>query len=292
MPAKSSPAHAGEQAGPTDLRRATPSGEPVNEPRHWYPVLLDLQNRECLVVGGGSIGARKAEGLLAGGARVTLVSKEIGDDVAELTSRANFQLILRAYEPRDLEGKWFVVTALDDPTVTAQIHAEAEAKRVWMNAADDPPNCSVILPAVHRDGDVLVAFSTAGASPAVASWLRDRYREEFAGLPGRVTELVRAVRDRVRMFRSSEGLAWKVLVEQLAEGSPEPVPEGSREPVPEGSPEPVPEGSPLQSRHDSAHLGDELGNASEETITRWLVEHCLPEACPTCSTHCQAIRSP
>jgi precorrin-2 dehydrogenase / sirohydrochlorin ferrochelatase len=225
----------------------------------WYPVLLDLRGRECLVVGGGAIGARKAEALLTAGARVTLVSKVVGEEVARLLAVREIEIITRAYESTDLDNKWFVVTAIDEPEVTAQIKRDADDRRVWMNAADDPPNCSVILPAVHRDGEVIVTVSTAGASPATAAWLRDSFAEQFGDLPGRLAREVRDVRERVRTFRSSEGLPWQTLVESLA----------AELSLNDGSAEP---------------------RVVNDLVNEWLIANCRSDICASCSTHCQAVR--
>ncbi len=225
----------------------------------WYPVLLDLRGRACLVVGGGAIGARKAEALLAAGARVTLVSKVVGDEVSRLAAHREFEIVTRAYESSDLADKWFVVTAIDEPETTAQIKRDADERHVWINAADDPPNCSVILPAVHRDGDVIVAISTAGASPATAAWLRDSFAEGFGDMPGRLALAVRVVRDRVRSFRTSEGLPWKTLVGSLA-------------------------------AELSLNDRSERPGLTNDVINDWLVANCRSELCSSCVTHCQAVQ--
>ena len=225
----------------------------------WYPVLLDLRGRDCLVVGGGVIGARKAEALLQSGARVKLVSREVGPEVVRLDAlRSEMTVIVRAYETADLANIWFVVTAIDDPAVTAQIKVEADERRIWMNAADDPTNCSVILPAVHRDGDVIVAVSTGGTSPATAAWLRDWVADQFGSMPGRLAEEISRVRDRVRKFRSSEGLPWNALVGSLAT---------------------------VISSNDGSTDPGAIATATNE----WLIANCRSEVCVSCSTNCRAM---
>ena len=135
-----------------------------------YPVGLRLEGRPVLVVGGGTVAARKVEGLLECGARVHVVAPEIVDDIR--SSAATFEE--RPYRPGDVAGFRLVVTATDDPAVNAAVSADAESSGVWVNAADDPANCSFTLPAVLRRGDVTVAVATGGASPALSAWLRDR----------------------------------------------------------------------------------------------------------------------
>lgn len=221
----------------------------MTEPLPWYPVLLDLRGRNCLVVGGGQVGARKAAGLLDCGATVTMVSISVNADARSLVGRSGFELVERAYRTSDLRGVWLVVTAIDDSATTARVHDDAETARVWMNAADDPKNCSVILPATHRDGDVLIAVSTGGASPAAAGWLRDRIAVELGDLPGRLVDGVKDVRDRVRIFRSSEGLPWRSLVDALATADAD------------------------------AH----------SLTSAWLTDNCLPSECGSCGARCGAL---
>jgi len=123
-----------------------------------------------LVVGGGRIGARKAAGLAAAGARVRLVATAVSghvarDDLSEVHERA--------FLDEDLEGVRLVVTATGDAPIDAAVSAAARARGIWTNAADQPVDCEFILPAVARRGRVTIAVSTDGASPALARELRN-----------------------------------------------------------------------------------------------------------------------
>jgi precorrin-2 dehydrogenase len=133
-----------------------------------YPIMLDLTGVRVLVVGGGAIALRKMEGLLKAGADVTVVAPAVADDIRRSAAR----IVDRAYESSDLEGVRLVITATDDPAVNATVAADATARGIWVNSADDPANCTFTLPAVARDGAVTVAIGTGGASPALASHLR------------------------------------------------------------------------------------------------------------------------
>ena len=133
-----------------------------------YPVFLDLSDVEVLVVGGGTVALRKATGLVEAGAKVTVVAPLV---VPELVALAD-HVAVRRYDSSDNAAHRLVVTATDDPLVNAQVAADARASGVWANSADDPQNCSFILPAVARRGAVTVAISTGGASPALATHLR------------------------------------------------------------------------------------------------------------------------
>ena len=135
-----------------------------------YPVWLDLHGVPVLVVGAGRVAARKVEGLAAAGAVVRVVALDVSD---ALDRSAIAELHVRPYEPGDLDGVRLVVTATGDAAVDAGVAADATAAGIWVNAADQPADCSFILPAIARNGPLTIAVSTGGASPALARRLRD-----------------------------------------------------------------------------------------------------------------------
>lgn len=133
-----------------------------------YPIMLDLTGVPVLVVGGGRVAVRKLEGLLRTGANVTVVAPAVVEAIHDLGVR----VVVRGYEAGDLDEVRLVITATDDPAVNAAVAADATHRRIWVNSADDPANCTFTLPAVARDGAVTVAVGTGGSSPALASHLR------------------------------------------------------------------------------------------------------------------------
>lgn len=178
-----------------------------------YPVVLRVAGRRCLVVGGGTVAAQKASGLVASGADVVMVAPWFAPESLALEG---VRRIERRYRASDLDGVWLVTTAVDDDAVTAGIAADAGARQIWCNAADRPDHCSVTLPAVHRDGDIIVAVSTDGRSPGLSSWLRNRIADHLGDLPSRLLTEVVTTRSRLRALRSSEGLSWHDLFDRLA----------------------------------------------------------------------------
>ena len=134
-----------------------------------YPVFLDLAGVPVLVVGGGQVALRKVRGLVGAGAAVTVIAPDVADGTTEVATVEH-----RAYATGDLAGFRLVVTATNDPAVNAQVAADARAAGVFVNSADDPANCTFILPAIARRGPITVAVSTGGVSPALASRLRDK----------------------------------------------------------------------------------------------------------------------
>jgi siroheme synthase-like protein len=179
-----------------------------------YPVNLVLAGRRVLVVGGRRIAARKAQGLVDAGARVHVIALEVGPEMEELAARHDVVIEQRGYEPGDVEGYWLAVEATGDPAVAARVAADGEGAHVWVNAADQPEQCSVTLPAVVRQGALTVTFSTGGASPAVASWLRARAEHEYGPEYAELIDIVGEAREEWRrQGRSSEALDWRTLLD-------------------------------------------------------------------------------
>ncbi|MGQ0742891.1 MAG: precorrin-2 dehydrogenase/sirohydrochlorin ferrochelatase family protein [Acidimicrobiales bacterium] len=171
-----------------------------------FPVNLRLAGRRCLVVGGGTVAARKVEALVAAGARVSVVAPQIVD---ELAGRAGVALHRRSYRRGEVRGYWLVVAATDDVEVNQAVFDDGEAAGVWVNGADDPERCSFTLPSVLRRGDLTVAVSTGGRSPALAKWLRMRLGDQLGPEYEALLDLLAAERQAVRAAgRSTEGLDW------------------------------------------------------------------------------------
>jgi siroheme synthase-like protein len=180
-------------------------------PPLFYPVSLDISGRSCLVVGGGSVAARKVRALLECGAVVTVIAPGLSDAMEALVPS------LHALERRDYGGDAstfrLVVTATGIPEVDGAVYADAEAAGVWTNSADDLAHCSFILPAVHRDGAVTVAVSTGGLSPALASWLRTRVASEYGDGLGTLAQLLGEARANLkRAGLPSDSVDWVRLL--------------------------------------------------------------------------------
>jgi siroheme synthase-like protein len=179
---------------------------------HGYPVALDVSGRPCLVVGGGTVAARKARGLLECGATVTVVAPSLGPDMAALVPRLH-AVERRPYREGDAASFRLVVTATGRPDVDAAVHADAEVSGVWINSADDRAHSSFILPAVFRDGAVTVSVSSGGLSPALSSWLRNRLAAQCEGV-GTLAELLGQARARLLQAGvRSDSVDWVQLLD-------------------------------------------------------------------------------
>lgn len=196
---------------PDSPREHAPAVGEEGRGRFSYPVFLDLDDLTVVVVGGGRIGARKAAGLAAAGARVRLVAQEVSAHV-DLDSVAE----VRPHEfvTSDLDGARLVITATGDVGTDAAIAAEARRQGVWVNAADQPADCDFVLPAIARSGRVAAAISTDGASPALARWLRDRMAEVLTERVAALAEELAIERAEVRAAGgSTEAVDWVPRIE-------------------------------------------------------------------------------
>ena len=174
-----------------------------------YPANLLVDGRHCVVVGAGRIAARKIEALLAAGADVMVVAPKLSDEVQAWRDAGRLAVHERPFEPSDLDGAWLATTATDDPTVNRSVFEAGEARRVWVNAADDPDNCSFTLMSVVRRGDLALTIGTAGRSPALAAWLKTRLSRELGPEYETLLEVLSEAREEMRaQGRSTEDADW------------------------------------------------------------------------------------
>jgi precorrin-2 dehydrogenase/sirohydrochlorin ferrochelatase len=162
-----------------------------------YPVNLKITDRPCLVVGGGTIAARKVGSLLFCGARVRVVSPEAGEDIRQLALTGEIEWQQRPYRTGDLEGIYLAIAATDRPEVQRQIRDEAAGLPILLNSVDDPEACDFQVPSQLRRGELLITVSTGGASPAFAKQIKDRLEAEFGWEYGAVVTLLARLRELV-----------------------------------------------------------------------------------------------
>ena len=180
----------------------------------YYPVNLDIQNRNCLVVGGGSVGTRKVTTLLNCGARVAVISPEATARLLEMAASGSIELKKRAFRPSDLDGMFLVVGATDNEDLNREIHKGAERLGLLCNIADRPEACNFILPSIVNRGDLIIAISTSGKSPAFAKKLRKELEKKFGTEYAEFLKLMGAVRKKL-LRAKHEPEAHKHLFEQL-----------------------------------------------------------------------------
>src|ERR1700677_621559 len=181
-----------------------------------FPIFLKIAARPCVVVGAGNLAEAKIDSLLAAHAKVTVIAPEARPRVADMAAAGEIEWLKREYAAGDLTAQSLVVAATDSPVVNRAVFKEATEKNILCNAVDDPPFCDFYFPSVVRRGDLQIAISTAGASPALAQRLR---KEINAQLPLDVgdwlTDLGNLRREVTQMEPLNEARHW--LLHHLAQ---------------------------------------------------------------------------
>lgn len=144
-----------------------------------FPIFLKLEGWRCLVIGAGAVAEGKIRGLLDAGATVQVVAPKAVFQIRRWDFEGKLSWKPREFDPRDLDGVSIVIAATNSRKVNAQIFQEAKLRKVLCNAVDDPENCDFYYPAVVNRGDLQIAISTNGRSPALAQRLRKELEEQF-----------------------------------------------------------------------------------------------------------------
>ena len=177
----------------------------------YYPIYIDLQTQRCLVVGGGEVAERKVETLLRAQGTVTVISPVLTPQLQSWAEDKRLTAFVRPYRDGDLNGFSLVFAATDDEELQRRIAADAREAGILINVVDRPALCSFIVPALVTQGDLTVAVSTGGASPALAKKIRQDLQQHFGPeyalalvLLARVRELVMkkelSLEERQRLF--------------------------------------------------------------------------------------------
>jgi len=143
------------------------------------PVFMNLENRNVLLVGAGNVAIEKIGTLLKTGLRMRVVAPNVLPEVRQLATEGKLELIERAFEPDDLDGSFLVISATNSAEVNHAVYREAIARNIPCNAVDDIPNCDFFFGSVVSRGDLQIAISTAGESPAVAQRMRREIDEQL-----------------------------------------------------------------------------------------------------------------
>jgi uroporphyrin-III C-methyltransferase/precorrin-2 dehydrogenase/sirohydrochlorin ferrochelatase len=163
-----------------------------------FPLFADLQGRRTLVVGGGSVAARKAQSLLEAGAQVTVGAPELDPALARLAAEGRLVHLPGDFEPTWLDGAWLVIAATDDRAVNAAVNAAAQARQVFCNVVDDPQLSSFQVPSIVDRSPLVVAISSSGVAPVLARRLRERIEALLDHALGPLADLAARYRARIR----------------------------------------------------------------------------------------------
>lgn len=159
-----------------------------------FPIFFKLEGRRCVVVGAGTIASQKLEGLLDCGAELSVVAPHATEAIQELARSGRVSWIQAEFGPAHLDGAFLAIAATGDPAVNELVFQAARQRGVLCNAVDDPERCDFFYPAVVRRGDLQIAISTAGKSPALAQRIRKELEEQFDASYGRWLDWLGSVR--------------------------------------------------------------------------------------------------
>ena len=179
-----------------------------------YPVNLNIQGKNCLIIGGGEVATRKAGELIACDAQVRVISPDVSADLQILAEKGLIALHQRQYQMSDLEDAFLIFAATNDRAVQEAIMVEAANRGILANCADDPAVCSFHVPAKVRRGNFLLTVSTGGGSPALAAKVRRELESEFGVEYQQFVELLAKIRRQIVTDGESQQ-SHKVLFKTL-----------------------------------------------------------------------------
>ncbi len=180
----------------------------------YYPIFLKVEQKLCVVIGGGPVAERKITSLLEAGARVKVIAPEVTERIKILAREGKIIWEERPYRSGDLKDAFLVIAATNNPQVQEEVFAEAEERKIFCNVVDKPALCSFIVPSVVKRGRLQIAISTSGASPALAKRLREQLEELFGPEYAEYLELMAAWRKEILARELPEAERQK-LFEQL-----------------------------------------------------------------------------
>jgi len=162
-----------------------------------YPIFLELSGRRVVLVGGGAVAVRKAEALLAAGARLVVVTAQASDTLTSLCTRTGAELIRSKYSKQYIGQAVLVIAATNDTKTNEQIYRDCQALEILCNVVDSPELCDFFVPAVVKRGDLQIAIGTDGYCPAYAGHVRKQIEALFGEEHGRFLSELQAVRKQI-----------------------------------------------------------------------------------------------
>jgi len=179
-----------------------------------YPVNLDIRNQLCLVIGGGAVAKRKVEALLPCEAQIVVISPDLCHGLVAFADKQQIKWKQRKYHVGDLAGAKLVFAATDSRLTHAEIVKEADAAGIFVNVITDPDSCSFQVPAMFRQGELLITIATGGASPALAARIRKELEVQYGEEYGLLLSLMAAMRKQI-VAASDDQERHKLLFEKL-----------------------------------------------------------------------------
>lgn len=185
-----------------------------HEASPYYPIFLNVRGKKCLVVGGGEVALRKVQSLLERGASVEVVSPTLCPELSRMAGEGTIQALQRRYKAEDLQAALVAVAATDDAETNEGVAAEARRRGVLVNIVDDPQHSDFIVPSYLSRGDVIIAISTSGRSPALARKIRTKLEKDFGAEYAQLALLADEVRSELkRQGIAADSDAWQEVLD-------------------------------------------------------------------------------
>lgn len=197
----------------------------------YFPMFVDMTERECLIVGGGNVAYRKVIVMLDFGAKVTVVAENICDELRKLTiddiasedntgsytanKENRITFIKRRFERKDCDGMEMVIAATDDNALNHEIAEYCKAKAIMVNAVDQKADCSFIFPSYIKEKNLVAAFSSGGNSPVLTQYLKGKEQEILTPFLGELNEYMGQIREKVIAQYDTEAERKRVFKEIL-----------------------------------------------------------------------------
>jgi len=192
----------------------------------YYPIFIDVENHQVVIIGGGAVCARKAETMMRYGAKVTVVAPEATEEIEKWAEGGRIQLKRKEYEDGDLEGASMVIASTDDACVNGRVARDCRRRKIPVNVVDVTHLCEFIVPAIVEQGSIQLAVSTGGKSPALARTLKEDLQKLVGPEYSELNDLLGSLRpaakkilptdaDRKRFF---DGILARGVLQMLREG--------------------------------------------------------------------------
>jgi precorrin-2 dehydrogenase / sirohydrochlorin ferrochelatase len=180
----------------------------------YYPLFLNVKNKKCVIVGGGQVALRKAKALLDFGAEVLVVSPDLCPDLSTLAKTGAINTLHREYIKGDLSGAVIIIAATDSEEVNSQVSEDARQERIPVNVVDDAAISDFIAPAYFRRGDITIAISSSGKSPALARKIRTRLEKEYGSDYAELAALLDEIRTEIKQSGIHlDGDSWQEAID-------------------------------------------------------------------------------
>lgn len=167
----------------------------------YFPFFIDIRDKQCIVIGGGTVALRKLEKLIPFEPRITVIAPEICEKITELD---NIAIEKRSFEENDLDGAFMAVSATDNEELNARIFELCAGKNILVNTVDDKEKCGFIFPALVHENDVTIGITTSGRSPLYAKFLREKIEDLLDGFHPEASELLGRYRPFIKCIFGTE----------------------------------------------------------------------------------------